>query len=151
MACRLPVPMRDGFTPETYFSAQTASQSMQGYAPCLQNRLRDSVNRVRSSSKLRVAWRLLQPATSPAGPTARVKKQVQNAHAYTNQADRGQSEPLIQKNRSVRILAKSIFRELKTQGYDDKQIVALATELLSEVTDDMSRESARPRPTARRV
>lgn len=47
------------------------------------------------------------------------------------------SEPLIQRNRSVRILAKSIFRELKQQGYDDKQIVALATELLSEVTDQV--------------
>ena len=47
------------------------------------------------------------------------------------------SEPLIQRNRSVRILAKSIFRELKLQGYDDKQIVALATELLSEVTDQV--------------
>ncbi|HLU67808.1 MAG TPA: hypothetical protein VKZ63_16100 [Kofleriaceae bacterium] len=45
------------------------------------------------------------------------------------------SEPLIQRNRSVRILAKSIFRELKAQGYDDRQVVALATELLSEVTD----------------
>jgi hypothetical protein len=76
---------------------------------------------------------------------------VQNADADKNQTDRGQSEPLIQKNRSVRILAKSIFRELKTQGYDDRQIVSLATELLSEVTDDMSRESARPRPVARRV
>ena len=52
------------------------------------------------------------------------------------------SEPLIQRNRSVRILAKSIFRELKQQGYDDKQIVALATELLSEVTDQV-------RPTTR--
>jgi hypothetical protein len=68
-----------------------------------------------------------------------------------NQADKSQSEPLIQRNRSVRILAKSIFRELKTQGYDDRQIVALATELLSEVTDDMSRESARPRPVGRRT
>jgi hypothetical protein len=47
------------------------------------------------------------------------------------------SESLIQRNRSVRILAKSIFRELQQQGYDDKQIVALATELLSEVTDQV--------------
>ena len=54
------------------------------------------------------------------------------------------SEPLIQRNRSVRILAKSIFRELKSQGYDDKQVVALATELLSEVTD-------KRKPTPRRA
>jgi hypothetical protein len=55
------------------------------------------------------------------------------------------SEPLIHKNRSVRILAKSIFRELKTQGYDDRQIVALATELLSEVTDHVGRGAAAAR------
>jgi len=74
---------------------------------------------------------------------------VQNVQTVKNQADRGQSQPLIQKNRSVRILAKSIYRELKSQGYGDRQIVALATELLTEVTDEMSRESARPRATAR--
>lgn len=56
------------------------------------------------------------------------------------------SESLIQRNRSVRILAKSIFRELQQQGYDDKQIVALATELLSEVTDKV-----RPAATRRQV
>ena len=53
------------------------------------------------------------------------------------------NEPLIQRNRSVRILAKSIFREQKSQGYDEKQIVALATELLSEVTDQVR---VRPEP-----
>jgi hypothetical protein len=36
--------------------------------------------------------------------------------------------------RAARILAKSIYRELHAQGYDDKQIVALATELIAEVT-----------------
>ena len=77
---------------------------------------------------------------------------MQNVQTEKNQPDRtrGQADPLIQKNRSVRILAKSIYRELKSQGYGDKQIVALATELLSEVTDDMSRESARPPAAARR-
>lgn len=59
------------------------------------------------------------------------RENVQTEKQTTN------SEPLIQRNRSVRILAKSIFRELKQQGYDDKQIVALATELLSEVTDQV--------------
>ena len=41
--------------------------------------------------------------------------------------------------RAARILAKSIYRELTSQGYDDKQIVALATELISEVTNKISR------------
>ncbi len=76
---------------------------------------------------------------------------MQTVTTEKNAADRGQSEPLIQKNRPVRILAKSIFRELKSQGYDDRQIVSLATELLSEVTDEMSRESTQPRPVARRA
>jgi hypothetical protein len=39
---------------------------------------------------------------------------------------------------AVRILAKSIYRDLEAQGFDEKQIVALATELISEVTSRMS-------------
>ncbi len=42
--------------------------------------------------------------------------------------------------RAARILAKSIYRELTSQGYDDKQIVALATQLISEVTTRMQHE-----------
>lgn len=38
------------------------------------------------------------------------------------------------KKRAVRILAKSLYRDLTAQGFDDKQVVALATELLGEVT-----------------
>jgi hypothetical protein len=43
------------------------------------------------------------------------------------------------KARAVKILAKSIYRDLESQGFDEKQIVALATELISEVTTKMSR------------
>lgn len=43
------------------------------------------------------------------------------------------------KSRAVKILAKSIYRDLEAQGFDEKQIVALATELISEVTSRMSR------------
>jgi hypothetical protein len=43
------------------------------------------------------------------------------------------------KARAVKILAKSIYRDLEAQGYDEKQIVALATELISEVTTKMAR------------
>ena len=42
------------------------------------------------------------------------------------------------KTKAVRILAKSIYRDLTAQGYDDKQIVALATELIGEVTARIS-------------
>jgi hypothetical protein len=43
-----------------------------------------------------------------------------------------------ERNKGVRILAKSIFKELTAQGYDSRQIVSLATELISEVTADLS-------------
>ncbi len=43
------------------------------------------------------------------------------------------------KSRAVKILAKSIYRDLEAQGFDEKQIVALATELISEVTLKMAR------------
>jgi len=42
--------------------------------------------------------------------------------------------------KALKILAKSIFRELKAQGYDPKQVVGLATELISLVTTDLQRE-----------
>lgn len=38
------------------------------------------------------------------------------------------------KVRATKILAKSIYRDLEAQGFDEKQIVALATELIAEVT-----------------
>ncbi len=41
------------------------------------------------------------------------------------------------KSRAVKILAKSIYRDLEAQGFDEKQIVSLATELISEVTSKM--------------
>lgn len=43
------------------------------------------------------------------------------------------------KSRAVKILAKSIYRDLEAQGFDEKQIVSLATELISEVTSRMAR------------
>jgi hypothetical protein len=46
------------------------------------------------------------------------------------------------KARAVKILAKSIYRDLEAQGFDEKQIVALATELISEVTTKISRGSS---------
>jgi hypothetical protein len=47
------------------------------------------------------------------------------------------------RTRAVRILAKSIYRDLEAQGFDEKQIVALATELISEVTTKMSKEQVK--------
>jgi hypothetical protein len=46
------------------------------------------------------------------------------------------------KTRAVKILAKSIYRDLEAQGFDEKQIVALATELISEVTSKIAHDKA---------
>jgi dipeptidase len=48
------------------------------------------------------------------------------------------------KVRAVKILAKSIYRDLEAQGFDEKQIVSLATELISEVTSKMSARGSAP-------
>lgn len=51
-------------------------------------------------------------------------------------ANRTSAEP-----RALRIIAKSVFRELKTTGYSRSDIVAFATEMLSLVSTDI-REGA---------
>jgi hypothetical protein len=39
--------------------------------------------------------------------------------------------------KALRIIAKSLFRELKQNGYNSKQIVSLSSELLALVTLDL--------------
>jgi hypothetical protein len=47
------------------------------------------------------------------------------------------------RDKGVRILARSLYRELTThQGYDSRQVVALATELLHEVTERIANAGA---------
>jgi len=48
-----------------------------------------------------------------------------------------------ERDKAVRILAKSIFRELKTNGYSSRQIVALSSELIGLVTRDMRADPVR--------
>ena len=43
-----------------------------------------------------------------------------------------------ERQRALDILAKSLYRELTAQGYEQKHIVKLATALLGEVTDKRS-------------
>ena len=43
------------------------------------------------------------------------------------------------RSKSVRILAKSLYKELATQGYDQQEVVSFATALLSEVTDNLKK------------
>ena len=40
-------------------------------------------------------------------------------------------------DKALKIIAKSLFRELKEHGYDPKEIVSLSTELISLVTSDI--------------
>ena len=42
--------------------------------------------------------------------------------------------------RALRILAKSVFRELKSSGYTQRDIVAFSTEVLALVRTDISEE-----------
>jgi hypothetical protein len=52
------------------------------------------------------------------------------------------------KARAVKILAKSIYRDLEAQGFDEKQIVSLATELISQVTSKISRGDTKSQQVA---
>jgi hypothetical protein len=45
------------------------------------------------------------------------------------------------RERALKILSKSIYKELRQNGYAPKQIVALATELISLVTTDIKEDS----------
>jgi len=46
--------------------------------------------------------------------------------------------------RAVRILAKSLFRQLKESGYENRDILSLSTELVGLITSDL-----RPRDNSR--
>jgi hypothetical protein len=51
------------------------------------------------------------------------------------------SSPAIDRDKALKILAKSIFKELKSQGYETRQMVAFATEIISHVTSDITDKS----------
>jgi len=46
-----------------------------------------------------------------------------------------------QHGKALKIIAKSLFRELKQHGYDSHQIVSVSTELLELVTSDLQGET----------
>ncbi len=45
------------------------------------------------------------------------------------------------RERALKILSKSIYKEMRQNGYEPKQIVALATELISLVTSDIKEDA----------
>jgi hypothetical protein len=53
-----------------------------------------------------------------------------------------QSEtPAVNRERALRILSKSLYRDLRQNGYEPKQIVAVASELIAQVASDISDDS----------
>lgn len=54
--------------------------------------------------------------------------------------DRPQSRG--EREKAVKILAKSIYRELRTSGYDTREIVALSSELIGLITTEIRPDSA---------
>jgi hypothetical protein len=48
--------------------------------------------------------------------------------------------PLVNRERALKILSKSLYRDLRQNGYEAKQIVALASGLIEQVTTDMKDE-----------
>jgi hypothetical protein len=52
--------------------------------------------------------------------------------------ENGQTRP---DTRALKILAKSIFKQLRAQGYEPKQILGLATEIVSLVSDGIAHEN----------
>jgi len=51
------------------------------------------------------------------------------------------SAPVPNREKALKILSKSIYKEMRQNGYEPKQIVALATELISLVTSDIKEDS----------
>jgi hypothetical protein len=47
-----------------------------------------------------------------------------------------------ERDKAIRILAKSIYRDLRQQGYDTREIVALSSELIGLITTDIKPETA---------
>lgn len=44
------------------------------------------------------------------------------------------------RDRAIQILVRSLYRELRAQGFGDKHILAVAIELVGKVTDKLSEE-----------
>ena len=44
------------------------------------------------------------------------------------------------RDRAVQILVRSLYRDLKAQGFGDKHILAVAIELVGKVTSELSKD-----------
>jgi hypothetical protein len=73
----------------------------------------------------------------------RTDRVLQEETAMAQVLDRGTLDPngRMVREKAVKILAKSIYRELKSNGYEAREIVALSTELLGLLTTEIKPES----------
>jgi hypothetical protein len=53
-----------------------------------------------------------------------------------------QSQGRGEREKAIKILAKSIYRELRQSGYDTREIVALSSELIGLITTDIKPDTA---------
>ena len=53
-----------------------------------------------------------------------------------------QSQGRGEREKAIKILAKSIYRELRQSGYDTREIVALSSELIGLITTDINPDTA---------
>jgi len=53
----------------------------------------------------------------------------------------GTVTPIINKERALKILTKSLYRDLRQNGYEPKQIISVASELIGMVTSDIKDEA----------
>ncbi|HEY3353367.1 MAG TPA: hypothetical protein VGQ83_08975 [Polyangia bacterium] len=52
------------------------------------------------------------------------------------------------KDRALKILAKSIYKELRQNGYEAREVVALSTEIIDLITADMRPDPAKNRSSS---
>jgi hypothetical protein len=68
---------------------------------------------------------------------AQAVTQTTSLKTITPDADVAPPAPAPSREKALQILSKSIYKELRENGYEPKQIVALATEIISLVTTDL--------------
>lgn len=71
-------------------------------------------------------------------PSLRDPQRMQPAVASPSSSSSTSSTSMTNE-RAVRILAKSMFKELRAQGYGDREIVQLTNELLSQLVAEKRR------------
>lgn len=85
---------------------------------------------------------MLAPKASKAGPVARtvtapISGAANGSMARAASGSAPVAPPVPNREKALQILSKSIYKELRENGYEPKQIVALATEIISLVTTDI--------------